>query len=135
MGISINLPFQFTNTGGIATTSDERKQWQDRVVATVMTLPTERVMRPTFGSAAGGVILENETTATSEAADAVRMSFNTWFPNLKLLSVNCYMDYTLLPDPAMVISIEYQLPSKEKDTVTVRVGTFNRSGELLEERK
>jgi phage baseplate assembly protein W len=134
MGISIGLPFSFTSGGGVYATSDERKQWQDIVVATIMTAPLERVMRPTFGSYAGTVLHENEDSAMVDAKSAVTSSFNTWIPSLKLLSVNCYMNYELLNDPAMVISVEYETPSKAQDSITVRVGTFNRSGELLEER-
>jgi hypothetical protein len=38
-----------------------------------------------------------------------------------------------LDDQVFVVSVDYELPNKQKDSVTAKIGTFSRSGELLQE--
>lgn len=135
MGQAISLPFKFTESGGINTTVDEKKLWSDRVLSAIFTRPSERVMRPPYGSGATGLVFEPEDLAVKEAELTVASAFSQWLPNLELISVTAYMENSELADNALVISVNYVLPSGEKanTTVNVKSGTFTRTGVLIEE--
>jgi phage baseplate assembly protein W len=136
MAQAIALPFKFTESGGVNTTVDERKLWSDRVLSAIFTRPSERVMRYAYGSGATGLVFEPEEWAIKEAELTVASAFSQWLPSLKLLSVTAYMDSSdELADNALIISVNYVLPSGEKATTVANVksGTFTRTGVLIEE--
>ena len=135
MGQAISLPFNFNESGGVNTTINERKIWSDRVLSAIFTRPNERVMRHSYGSGATSLVFEPESVALKEAELTVASAFGQWLPDLKLLSVTSAVEAGELTDNALVISINYVLPSGEKTTTVARVksGTFTRTGVLIEE--
>jgi phage baseplate assembly protein W len=135
MGQTIALPFRFTESGGVDTTVDDSKMWSDRVLSAIFTRPSERVMRYSYGSGATGLVFEPEDLAVKEAELTVASAFSQWLPDLKLLSVNASVESGELADNALVISVNYVLPSGETTTTVARVksGTFTRTGVLIEE--
>ena len=136
MSNSISLPFSFTSGGSVNTSSSESKQWSDRVLGTIFTQPLDRIMRPGFGSYATSAVFEPEGTVVDFVTRTVTAAFNEFLPNLTLLNVAVTKETTSgLDDPALVISVEYELPSKQIDTVTTKVGIFTRAGELIQEIK
>jgi phage baseplate assembly protein W len=135
MAQAIALPFRFTSSGGVNTTVDEKKIWSDRVLSAIFTRTSERVMNYAYGSPVSGLVFEPENVAIKEAKLSISEAFTKWLPNLRLTSVTAAMEMVELADAALVISIEYVLPSGEKTTTVARVksGTFTRTGVLIEE--
>ena len=132
----INYPFSFgrntanTNITAIATTSDAKKIWQQRVLLVLGTRPGERVMRPDFGCNLHTVVFEPETTAAQVAKDSITEAFTVWLPDLELRQISPSFDPST---GTLVVSITYGLPTGEADSVTINTGIFNRSGDLLQE--
>ena len=135
MGVSIDLPFRFDAAGGVASTSDEAKTWSNRIVAVLMTRPSERLIRPQFGSRITEVIFENEQEAAAMAQKEIPAAFSRWLPDLTLLHASASIEKNELEENTLVISVEYLLPNQQKDTTTTRVklGSFTTTGILIEE--
>lgn len=135
MGTSINLPFRFDEAGSVASTTDEAITWANRVVAVLMTRPSERLMRPPFGSRVTEAVFETEQDAIAIVQREVPAAFARWLPDLRLLHVSASLDNGELADNALSISVEYLLPDKRKNvtTATVKLGSFTPTGVLIEE--
>jgi phage baseplate assembly protein W len=133
MSTNLSLPFNFNSGGGTDVTVNERKMYSDRVVATLLTPIGSRVQRPTFGSELPNIVMENETEAIKRATDTVRSSFALFLSALTLLDVSARIDTTDKNNAYLVLTIDYELPTKAKDQVTLKVGTFTRSGDVIQE--
>ena len=135
MGVSIDLPFRFSESGAVATVADEEKIWSNRVIAVLLTRPSERLMRPQFGSRITELVFENEREAIAGAQKEIPAAFSRWLPELSLLSNTVSVKKGELNENTLVISVEYLLPNKQKNTTTaqVKLGSFTATGVLIEE--
>lgn len=135
MGISIALPFRFNEAGAVDVTPMETKTWSDRVISALMTKPSERLMRPTYGSNIQSAVFETESMAIEIAKREVPAVFAKWLPDLTLIDVNVAIDSAELAENTLVISVEYLLPNKQKGVTNarVRIGSFTPTGLLIEE--
>jgi phage baseplate assembly protein W len=134
MGTAISLPFSFNAAGAISVSSLESKQWADRVLAVIFTRFGERMMRPNFGSLTSESIFEPEGEVVDFVQRAVTSAFGEFLPELKLLNVSITDEDGIgLNELVLTVSVEYRLPNKQVDTVTTKVGSFTRAGELIEE--
>lgn len=133
MAYAIALPFSFTVSGGISSTNLLSKTWSDRVLGVIFTSPTERVMRPNFGSLAKSSVFEPEGAVREYVSRTVTSAFNQYLPELSLTSIKVVKEYGELGDEGFVIYVDYVLPSKQKDSVTAKIGLFTRAGELIQE--
>ena len=127
---AISLPFSINEYGGIGFTSSEAKIWKDRVFLSVMTGLSERLMSPNYGSQLRELLFENYNEAATTAQSTVTYVFGTWLTSLQLLSVSTELDDETMQ---LSVTINYQLPNLQTDTLTLTTGTFNRAGELIEE--
>lgn len=133
MGSVISLPFSFTVSGGVNTTNLVSKTWSDRVLGVIFTAPNERVMRPNYGSLAKSSLFEPEGAVAEYVNRAVTSAFNQYLPELSLLSVKVTKEYGELGNEGFVIYVDYMLPNKQTDSVTAKIGSFTRAGELIQE--
>lgn len=133
MGTTISLPFSFNVSGAVNTTASYQRQWADRVLGVLFTLPGERVMRPSFGSQAKAAVYEPEGVVGEFVTRTVTAAFGQFLPELSLSGVKVTTENGGLDDQVFVVSVDYELPNKQKDSVTAKIGTFSRSGELLQE--
>jgi phage baseplate assembly protein W len=127
---AISLPFSINEYGGIGFTSSEAKIWKDRVFLSVMTGLSERLMSPNYGSQLRELLFENYNEAATTVQSTVTYVFGTWLTSLQLLSVSTELDDETMQ---LSVTINYQLPNLQTDTLTLTTGTFNRAGELIEE--
>jgi phage baseplate assembly protein W len=128
---AISLPFSFNSSGYLSTTSDEKKIWQDRVLLAVMTSTLERVMLPNYGTKIKEFSLENLSTIASRIEEQVGIAFGTWLKSLTLESVNSFLDTNT---GYLDVEINYKLVSSSNtETMVVKTGIFNRSGDLIVE--
>lgn len=126
---AISLPFSLNESYGISFTSNENKIWKDRVFLAISTALYERVMRPSYGTQVKQAIFENEAVASSLLDATIRQTFNTWLPALSLINISPeYVEET----GQFSITISYLLPNETTDEVSIKVGTFTRTGELVE---
>jgi phage baseplate assembly protein W len=133
MSYAIALPFAFTSSGGVNTTNLVSKTWSDRVLGVIFTLPSERVMRPNFGSLAKSAVFEPEGAVSEYVRRAVTSAFNQYLPELSLNSVKVVKESGELGNEGFVIYVDYLLPNRQQDSVTAKVGSFTRAGELIQE--
>jgi phage baseplate assembly protein W len=129
----IALPFSFTASGGVNSTNLVSKTWSDRVLGVIFTLPSERVMRPNFGSLAKASVFEPEGVVREFVSRTVTSAFNQYLPELSLTSVKVVKEYGELGDEGFVIYVDYVLPNRQTDSVTAKIGSFTRAGELIQE--
>ena len=130
MSLAISLPFSFNVNGGVSYTSSQQKILQDRVVLVVMTLLGERVMRPTYGTNARGVVFENTDAAITMAKQQIGVGFSKWLPYLKLLRVDSSVD----SDNTLNLVIQYNYGvSSNPETVTIKTAILNQAGDIITE--
>lgn len=129
MSTAISLPFNFDETGSIATTTDLAKIWEDRVIITVMTGLGSRVMRPTFGSDVNKVVWENINDALTLVKQSISVAFSRWLTDLTLLEVSGYLDPT---DGYLVARVKYNLRTQDlTTTLNIKTAILSRSGDVL----
>lgn len=133
MASTISLPFSFTAAGSVGSTVLTSKQWQDRIMGVIFTAPDSRVMRPTYGTVAAGALFEPEGVVTEYVSKAIGAAFNQYLPELTLLGINVTKESSELGVDALNISVEYELPNKQVDSLSTKAGTFTRSGDLIQE--
>ena len=129
----LNMPFSFSATGGVNTTTDLAKIWSDRVFATIGTRPGERVMNLKYGSFMQDYVFENVNVAALEVRNEITAVFSRYLTALTLNEVDVTVDYSDSGDQVIVASISYTLPTKQKDSIQVKLGTFTKSGDLIRE--
>jgi len=133
---AVDYPFTYAksfdgkNITSVASSSDFKKIWQNRVLLVLGTRPGERVMRPDFGSNLYSALFESESAAEQIINTSINEAFNTWLPDLLLKQVSPTYDQTT---NTLIVNILYGLPNGELDSVTINSGIFNRSGELTQE--
>ena len=135
MATSISLPFGFNISGAVNTTSLIEKTWADRVYGVLFTMPMDRVMRPSFGSYVMGAVFEPQDTVVEYVNRTASAVFAQYLPELTLLGVYITDENQGLGDEGVIISVDYELPNKQVDTITTKIGTFTRTGDLIQEIK
>ena len=129
MSTAISLPFNFDESGSIATTTELGKIWEDRVIITVMTGLGSRVMRPTFGSDVNKVVWENINDALTLIKQSISAAFSRWLTDLELISVSGYIDPT---DGYLVAQVKYNLRTQDlTTTLNIKTAILSRSGDVL----
>jgi hypothetical protein len=63
---------------------------------------------------------------------AITSAFNQYLPELSLLSIKVTKEEAELGDEGFVIYVDYMLPNKQTDSLTAKIGTFTRAGELIQ---
>jgi phage baseplate assembly protein W len=88
LGIGWRFPLQVTPTGGLATSSLERKI-EESIYLILSTSPRERVMLPDFGCGLHDLVFAPDNPGTiAQVATTVRASLTTYEPRIDLLSVD-----------------------------------------------
>lgn len=127
---AITLPFSFNSAGGLSTTSDSKKIWQDRVVLVVMSYLGERVMKPEFGTHVRGFAFENIEDATLLIKNEVEAAFSRWLPNLTLDDVTAETDPV---DNILNIGIVYSYGTNQAESVIIRTANLTSTGSIISE--
>jgi phage baseplate assembly protein W len=130
MSKALSLPFSFdTASGGLTTTTDLAKTWQDRIIIAVMTSIGERVMRPTYGSDVPKTLNHNMSDAISIINQSVHIAFSRWMTELQLIEVTGFIDQT---DGYLIVQIKYKYRAQNiNQTVNIKTAILSRSGDVL----
>lgn len=127
---AISLPFSFNSAGEISYTNDEKKIIQDRLVLAIMTRPSERVMRPSFGSAIYETLFEDENAAIAIATEAVAACFTEFFPYLEFIEVIPNLD----SGGALELDVKYRKSQQTlTESLSIKTKIFSRAGEVIQE--
>jgi phage baseplate assembly protein W len=132
MAVTISLPFSFNSSGAINTTASPQRQWADRVLGALFTMPGERVMNPSFGSLAKSSVFEPEGVVAEYITRTVSAAFGQYLSELTLLDVSVTKEDEL-GNEYLIVSVNYELPNREEESITTKIGTFSRTGELIQE--
>jgi hypothetical protein len=127
---NISLPFSFNLYGGITTTTDTQKVWQDRVTIAIMTYIEESVMRPSYGTKTRAAAFENPDAAISLIEAEVSAGFNLLLPELQFLSVDASVDPL---DNYLITTINYTYGSNPPESVIIKTAFLNQSGDIISE--
>lgn len=113
---TLSLPFLVDSYGKLATTTDQKKIWSDRVRSVLGTNLRERLMRPEFGCLVPSAFMETQETASATIETEVDRAFSTQLSSLTLKSVD-----TVFGDGTgdVNITISYSLPNNELIDTTV----------------
>jgi phage baseplate assembly protein W len=128
---AISLPFSFDANGAVTYSNDQKKIIQDRIVLVVMTLLSERVMRPSFGTKTRAAAFENLDAAMALITQEVSSGFAKWLNYLTLISVSGSVDQQ---DGYLNVIISYKYGvSTTAETLVVKTAILNRSGDVITE--
>ena len=130
MNNSISLPFALTPHGSVETATTTEKVWQDRVLSAVMTGLGERAMRPAYGTDIVKSPFEPSGQMAGLITQEIEVTFAKNLPLLTLISA-----YTQVDDVAgtVISTIEYRLPSGQATISTIKTGTIDRTGTVIQE--
>jgi phage baseplate assembly protein W len=127
---AIILPFSVDSSGSILSSSDQRLIWQSRVTAAVLTEIGERVFRPEYGGSIRSSLFHPDNEAATIAAASIREVFGHYLKPLTLNDVTATLNQQ---DGVISLTIDYTLPNREKVQLSLKTGTLNRSGEVIQE--
>lgn len=130
---AIALPFSFTSSGGVLSTSNIGKIWSDRVLSAIGTRHFERVMNLNYGSKVVDSLFDLSSVVVGDLKKEIEVVFARELGQLHLLSVVVTENAAVTGDIIIGVAIDYELPSKQKDSILVKLGTFTTSGELVRE--
>lgn len=130
MSYQISLPFSFDPIyGGLNTTSDDQKTWQDRVVIVVMTLFSERVMMPSYGSTAREAVFENYTDIPPFLENSISLAFSKWLPELTFTGLEASTD----SDGYLNMTVHYKYGATPPTSVIIKTAQLTQSGDIISE--
>jgi len=123
---TIEFPFRISKTGTIATVTDQKTIWSNKVTAVLGTFVTERVMRSDFGSRINEAFWNTETFSLNNIEPFIQEAFAKWLPTIELMSVSISNINT---QGYLYVTVVYALPNNE--TATTTVGAVAVSGNQL----
>jgi hypothetical protein len=115
---TILYPFSFDPQGNVATTIDQNKIWQDRVLAVLGTGFGERVQRLDFGTDVYQTDFQTSDSAISEVKRMAAIAFHNYLPLLTLESVDGFFDPS---NGTVTMEVSYRLPNRT--IVTIELNT------------
>ena len=125
----IDLPFSFGNNGKVAVIKDtDHKAWKNKVLTLFSIDVDERVWYHNFGANVNNVLFENNHDAIVEARAAIEEAFVRWAPELTLKEVTATVDEF---QGSITLSIFYQIPTGELDSVKLSTESLTSSGEII----
>ena len=116
---TISLPFRFDGYGNIASTTDIRRIWADRVRGVVATSLGERLMRPSFGTPTPVHLFRNTDGIESVLDVDIAAAFAKWLPGLTYQGLE-FDD----AGSEVIVEVLYSIPEtaqSEPDSVSVIV--------------
>jgi phage baseplate assembly protein W len=119
---AISFPFTLDPFGKTASTTDQRKIYQDRVLTLLSTAVGERPMRPTYGTNIATAMFENQGNVEKAINDAIRSAISKWIPEL---TVNNIFLKGFLDTGAVTVELNVSLPDFVEDNITVVTTTLN----------
>lgn len=127
--IAMTLPFSIDRFGNIATTTDQKKIWADRVRSAVGTALTQRVMRADFGTAIPQLLFDSVDVVREALEAEITLVFANYLSVLGFEELDIQYD-----DRQNVLSVEikYRLPDNTEELVTLGVATLN-GNEIIRE--
>jgi phage baseplate assembly protein W len=119
---AISFPFTLDPFGKTASTNNQRKIYQDRVLTLLSTAIGERPMRPTYGTNIGVAMFENQGNVEKAINDAIRSAISKWIPELTVNKINIV---GFLDTGAVNVELNVTLPDFIEDSITVVTTTLN----------
>jgi phage baseplate assembly protein W len=127
---AISLPFSLNKFGKIATTSDQSKLWQDRVLSAIGTTVSERPMRVDYGTRIAYELFDTIEATEVHIRQEISDAFTKFLPALTLT------DVVVTPNEktgSISVDIEYSLPNNDQATTSIGVAYISGSNQLIEE--
>jgi phage baseplate assembly protein W len=123
--LAIALPFQIDISGSVASTTDQDKIWQDRVLSVVGTAVGERVQNYYFGSKVHYDVFNTQEDAATKIEAHISEAFMNFLPLLSLRGVASTYDQD---SGELNVTVTYLTPTN--DLQQANVGTFYKDKDL-----
>lgn len=115
----IKVPFTFDVTGYPAPEVDD-DLLQDSILSILLTIPGERVYRPTFGSFLRYLVFSNMNRALGlRAASEVRRAIRTWEPRVTVLGVSFNLNRAAT---TVEVNISWTSNGSQRQSTVVPIG-------------
>lgn len=117
---TISVPFRFDEYGNVASSSDPRRIWANRVKSVMGTPTGQRVMRPEFGSDLPSNIFSASVAAPGYIETVVNTAARQWLSGLEVVDVVVGEDVV---DNEMSVEFVYRIPEAllEDEIESVRI--------------
>lgn len=115
----IAFPFDIGPSGGTKT-ADPRQHLRDLILQVLLTSPSERVMRPTFGAGIGALVFEpvGQTIAATLETTAHAALQRELGSRVEILGVR-----TVSREGTLVVTVTYRSGSSVEETMEVEMPT------------
>jgi len=85
----VGQPFQIDQTGAVSFDTDPIKWATNHILALLLTIPGERVMRPNYGIGIYTLVFENQDPLIEQQIiAAINIGLNMWEPNIQVVDVD-----------------------------------------------
>jgi phage baseplate assembly protein W len=126
----IDLPFNLSANGRISTIPDsDHKAWKNKVISLLSVGTNERIWYHYFGTNIENLLFESSSSAVIEARAAIEETFVKWAPELTLRDVSISKNDV---DGSITLSIIYQIPTGQQDSVKITKASLTAAGEIIE---
>ena len=128
--VVLTLPFSINAYGSVATSTDQRKVWSDRVRFTIGTNLRERILDPEFGTLVPEAFMQTSEDAETLIVSEVERAFPLQLPSLTLQGVDVSFDeYTTTTN----VTITYGLPNEEVVDTVIGISYIGGNNPSLQE--
>ena len=128
---TINLPFAFTSTGGVATSdSYSTNAWKNKLLTVLLTGRGSRIWYDRMGASLfEAFTFENSMDVAAALKDAINEAAVRWVPEISISDVL----YNYEPNTgALNITVRYQLPNGSEDQIALRKNSLTNYGDTLQ---
>lgn len=120
--VGISLPFTIDEFGNVASTTDQKRIWANKVRSAVGTVLRERLFRQDFGTSIPTRLFDSIDAVTEIVTGDVTAAFSRYLPSLGFNNATINYD-----DLENIISIEisYSLPDDTEQSVVLGIASID----------
>lgn len=120
--VGISLPFTIDEFGNVASTTDQKRIWANKVRSAVGTVLRERLFRQDFGTSIPTRLFDSVDAVTEIVTGDITAAFSRYLPTLGFNNATISYD-----DLENIISIEisYSLPDDTEQSVVIGIASID----------
>lgn len=120
--VGISLPFTIDEFGNVASTTDQKRIWANKVRSAVGTVLRERLFRQDFGTSIPTKLFDSVDAVTEVVTGDITAAFSRYLPSLGFNNATISYD-----DLENIISIEvsYSLPDDTEQSVVLGIASID----------
>lgn len=120
--VGISLPFTIDEFGNVASTTDQKRIWANKVRSVVGTVLKERLFRQDFGTSIPTRLFDSVDAVTEVVTGDIASAFSRYLTSLGFN--NAAVNYDDL-DNVISIEISYSLPDDTEQSVVLGIASID----------